>query len=224
MIAPPRPPSRDELEALIKEARARQLRRRLLGAAAVALAAALGLSMYALTIGGTGRTATASGERPGAAAAPCSVARGWRLKLSGLWSEPTGQHTAPLALTRTGASSCMLAGYPTISLLDAQGRKLGFRYSHRGDQVVAAHRPRVVHVGGYGSAYFLLNKYRCDIRSLTAARWLRVALTGVRGSLLLRLPHYPIIDYCPADPPSRTIAVSPIVGRVTQAVAGRSSR
>ena len=42
MIAPPRPPSHDELEALIKEARARQLRRRLLGAAGVAIAAALG--------------------------------------------------------------------------------------------------------------------------------------------------------------------------------------
>jgi hypothetical protein len=53
MIAPPKPPSRDELEALIKEARARHLRRRLLGAAGVAVAAAIGLSVYALTIGGS---------------------------------------------------------------------------------------------------------------------------------------------------------------------------
>ena len=49
MIAPPRPPSRGELEALIKEAQARRLRRRLLGAAGVAIASALGLSVYALT-------------------------------------------------------------------------------------------------------------------------------------------------------------------------------
>jgi hypothetical protein len=53
MIAPPSPTSHDELEALIKEARARQLRRRLLGAAGVAIAAALGLSVYALVTGGS---------------------------------------------------------------------------------------------------------------------------------------------------------------------------
>ena len=51
MLAPPKPPH-DELELLIKEARERQLRRRLLGAAGVAVAAAIELSVYALTIGG----------------------------------------------------------------------------------------------------------------------------------------------------------------------------
>jgi len=51
MIAPPRPTSHDELEALIKEARARQLRRRLLGAVGVAIIAALGLSVFAVVTG-----------------------------------------------------------------------------------------------------------------------------------------------------------------------------
>src|SRR5690348_4211161 len=113
MIAPPRPPSHDELEALIKEARARQLRRRLLVAAGFAIAAALGLSIYASLGGSAGRTATAAGSRPAAAAAACGVAGGWRLERAGLWSEPTGQHTAPLAITRTGASACTLSGFPT---------------------------------------------------------------------------------------------------------------
>ena len=219
MIAPPRPPSHDELEALIKEARARQLRRRLLVAAGFAIAAALGLSIYASLGGSAGRTVTAAGSRPAAAAAACGVAGGWRLELDGLWSEPTGQHTAPLAITRTGASACTLSGYPTVSLLDARRHMLSFRYSHRGDLVVDARKPRPVHVGSHGSAYFLLNKYRCDVRSLSAARWLRVALPGVRGSLVLRLPHYPILDYCPAEPPSRTVAVSPIVGNLSRVAA-----
>jgi hypothetical protein len=219
MIAPPRPPAHDALEALIREARARQLRRRLLGAAGFAIAAALGLSIYASLGGSAGRTANASGGRPAVVAAPCGVAGGWRLKLDELWSEPTGQHTAPLAIRRTGASACTLSGYPTVSLLDARGQMLGFRYSHRGDLVVDARKPRPVRVGGHSAAYFLLNKYRCDIRSLSAARWLRVALPGVRGSLVLRLPHYPILDYCPAEPPSRTVAVSPIVGSLSRAAA-----
>jgi len=51
MIAPPKPPAHDELAALMKQARERQLRRRLLGAAGVAVAAAITLGIYALTIG-----------------------------------------------------------------------------------------------------------------------------------------------------------------------------
>lgn len=51
MIAP-RAPSHDELETLIKEARACQLRRRLLGAAGIAIASAIGLGAYAFVTGG----------------------------------------------------------------------------------------------------------------------------------------------------------------------------
>jgi hypothetical protein len=219
MITRPRPASHDELEALIKEARARQLRRRLLGAAGVAIAAAVGLSVYALVSGGAARSGTVSRGGPVAAAAPCGVASGWRLKLAGSWSEPTGQHTAPLAVTRTGASACTLSGYPTVALLDAQGNRIAFRFSHRGDMVVAARPPRTVRVSGHGSAFFLLNKYRCDARDTALARWLRVTLPGIRGRLLLRLPHYPMLDYCPVTGPSTTVAVSPIVAKLSQAAA-----
>jgi uncharacterized protein DUF4232 len=196
------------------------LRRRLLVAAGFAIAAALGLSIYASLGGSAGRTVTAAGSRPAAAAAACGVAGGWRLELDGLWSEPTGQHTAPLVITRNGSSACTLSGYPAIALLDAKGHALGFRYTHSGDQVIAPQRPRLVHVAAHGSAYFLVNKYRCDIRALSAARFLRATLPGVRGSLTLRLSsRSPVMDYCPAEPPSGTVAVSPIVGRLLQAVA-----
>lgn len=219
MIAPPRSPSHDELEALIKEARARQLRRRLLGAAAVAVAAALGLGIQALVAGGASKAGATSGRHPRPAGHSCGIAGGWRLRLNGLWSEPTGQHTAPLAITRTGTSACALNGYPTVSLLDAHSHRLPFRYSHRGDLVVAAHHPRTVHVAGHGSAFFLLDKYRCDVRDTGIARWLRVTLPGVRGRLVLHLPHYPILDYCPVRGPSTTIAVSPIVADLAQVTA-----
>src|SRR5437763_177586 len=64
MIAPPRSPSPVEIEALIKEARERQLRRRLVAAAGIAVAAALGLGVYAVAIGGTEQTDRGSGGRP----------------------------------------------------------------------------------------------------------------------------------------------------------------
>jgi hypothetical protein len=65
MIAPPRPPAHDELEALMKEARQRQLRRRLLGAAGVTVAAAIALGIYALTLGNSNRSTEAAPIGPG---------------------------------------------------------------------------------------------------------------------------------------------------------------
>ena len=218
MIAPPRPPSHDELEALIKEARERQLRRRLLGAAGIAIAAAIGLSVFGLTAGTGNRPATGGNLRP-RVGLPCGAAGGWRLALHGPWPAPPGEHTAPLRITRVGMRPCALDGYPTVLLLNARGRRLDFRYSHRGDMVVAARSPHIVHVRGGGSAYFLLNKFRCDLRAVSLARWLRVKLPGVRPWLVLRLPRYPMIEYCPADPASRTIAVSPIASRLVQVTA-----
>ena len=225
MIAPPRPPSHDELEALIKEARARQMQRRLIGAAGVAIAAALGLGIYAAVTGGHRRPATAPSRGPKAVAARCSAAAGWRLRLDGVWSEPTEQNTAPLAVTRVGGQSCTLRGYPQIVLLGAGGHKLGFRYSHRGDLVVAARSPRVVHVTGGASAFFLLNKNSCVSREGKVARWLQVALPGVRGRLALRLPRYPLLGFCPthfphgAIDPGMVVDVSPLVANLAQVTA-----
>ena len=225
MIAPPRPPSRDELEALIKEARERQLRRRLLSAAAVATAAAIGLGIYAATTGGSKHAGTASRGGPPAAVAPCSAATGWRLRLDGLWSEPTEQNTAPLEVIRIGRQSCTLHGYPRIVLLGAGGHKLDFRYNHHGDVVVARRSPRAVPVVSGSSAFFLLNKNSCISRERNVARRLRVWLPGVRGRLVLRLPHYHLLGYCPMKfphgtiDPGKVITVSPIVSSFARAAA-----
>jgi hypothetical protein len=51
--APPRPPAQDDPDALIPEARERQLRRRRLAAATIAVATAIGLGIYALVSGGS---------------------------------------------------------------------------------------------------------------------------------------------------------------------------
>jgi hypothetical protein len=103
-----------------------------------------------------------------------------------------------------------------VVLLDGQGRRLAFSYSNHGDQVVTSHSPHVVHVDEHGSAFFLFNKYRCDIRAQSAARWVRVKLPGVSGWLVMQLRNQNI-DFCPAEPPSQTVAVSPLVGKLIDA-------
>src|SRR5258706_5861248 len=86
MIAPPKPPSRDDVEALIKEARARQLRRRRLGAAGVAIVAGVGLAVYALTTGGGAQSGLTNGS-PRCAAPLC---RNSRLSVAATWNGAVG--------------------------------------------------------------------------------------------------------------------------------------
>lgn len=67
VVAPPEPPRRDELEALIREARARQRRRLMLLTGAVAAVAAVGLSLWAAIPGRSGGDHATNGGRAGAA-------------------------------------------------------------------------------------------------------------------------------------------------------------
>jgi hypothetical protein len=71
MLAPPKPPSHDELEALIKEARARQIRRRAAGVGALALAAAVAIVSYSLA--GGNRLQNGGRLRPNVSRASSSV-------------------------------------------------------------------------------------------------------------------------------------------------------
>jgi Protein of unknown function (DUF4232) len=114
MIAPPRPTSHDELEALIKEARARQLRRRLLGAAGVAAAAAFTLGVYALTSGGGNRHPTNSSS-PSAGAPLC---RASQLTAALGFQGATQTMLGGVTLTnRSGAACSLPAGPPTFRIL-----------------------------------------------------------------------------------------------------------
>jgi hypothetical protein len=104
MIAPPRPPAHDELEALIKEARERQLRRRLLGAAGLAIAAALGLSVYAFATGaGHARTPTSS---EGPAGVP--LCRSSQLSASSNWNGAAGTLINFFTIANRSGSACSL--------------------------------------------------------------------------------------------------------------------
>jgi hypothetical protein len=117
MIAPPRPPFHDELEALIKEARERQLQRRRLGAAGIAIAAAIGLGAYALTYGRTQYSATSN--PPGAAVPACRSSQ--LSAFSGL-NGATGSILGPVTITRAGRATCSLPDRrPVVRITTAGG-------------------------------------------------------------------------------------------------------
>jgi Protein of unknown function (DUF4232) len=120
MIAPPRPPSHDELEALIKEARERQLRRRLLGAATLAIVGAIGLAVYAVTIGSGRQDGITSGS-PGGKTPLCKTAQ---LSATAIWDGAAGNLFNFFTIANRGGGACLLpTGRPTV-LLTRRGSPL----------------------------------------------------------------------------------------------------
>ena len=125
MIAPPKPPAQDELELLIKEARERQLRRRLLGAAAVAMAAALGLGAYAIAIGGNvgseGRSPVQGGR------ASVAFCRSSQLAMSIGGQGATEMVLGGALITNTGRQACALPTRRPVVRITWQGKPMHVR-------------------------------------------------------------------------------------------------
>jgi hypothetical protein len=127
-------------------------------------------------------------------------------------SPATGQNPLSIVLTNRSARPCVIYGYPAIAFVDAHGKRLPFRVSNSGDQMVTSRPPVAVRVLPRRSAFFVLNKYRCDRGNLKVAKKLRVALPGVHTSarLPLAIPTYPVIAYCGRNDPGSVVTVSPI--------------
>jgi Domain of unknown function (DUF4232) len=121
-------------------------------------------------------------------------------------SPATGQSPTAVRITNDGRP-CTLRGYPRVVLLDGLRQEVPFRYSHRGDQHVTAKRPTTVRLGHGGTAWLLLNKYRCDLGDVTQGTTLLLGLPHATGGPKLRLrSNWP---YCGAGDPGSIIAVSP---------------
>jgi hypothetical protein len=174
----------------------------------------------ALAVALTAVAAVVAGRDTPADTGPTCAGPPWRLSIGPPWSEATGQNTMTFVLRNSGSTSCALRGYPVVVLLDGDRHVLPFTYSHRGDQMITNRRPRRVLVASGRAAFFALNKYRCDARTLAVGRFVRVALPHSQTRLELRLPRSnPTFRFCGRGAPSGIIAVSPIVARLSAAAA-----
>jgi hypothetical protein len=117
MIAPPKPPAPGDPEALIKEARERLLRRRLLGATAVAIVAALGLGAYALTGGSNRLGKSAATRRP----ASLPICRSDQLSGSAGFQGATQTMLGAVTLINTSATACSLPQQHPLVSISASG-------------------------------------------------------------------------------------------------------
>jgi hypothetical protein len=158
-VAPPKPPARDEPDALIPEARAHQWRRRLVGAAFVALAAGVALSIYAVVSGGVPQGTHAGATKPDAVGS-FRRCRSDALRLTGprFNGAYTGHEVENFTLTNVSSRACVLRGWPTVSVVLADRvvseTPKGARIRNGAQRTGHLLPVRAVHLSRQGSASF----------------------------------------------------------------------
>jgi len=167
--------------------------------------------LVAVTVGPALATWVASANSQSLRSPPVTcMASQLRVQPGSRVSEKTEQHTMLIVLTNSSDRSCLLVGYPTITLFDRRERAMPFSYGYQGDQMITAAQPTRVRLDTERSAFFALNKNACVSFTSRVARSVRVVLPESQGSRTLRLSRYPILDYCRAPDPGHGITVSPI--------------
>ena len=168
------------------------------------LAALVGTLILSVSVSGS---PTAAGSE---AATACRMSA-FRLRLGPWISEATGQHTLALRLVSQSASSCVLKGYPSVTLSDRAG-PVPFLIRHGGDQMITSRPPTRVLVRPGRGAFVLMNHYRCDRGDLRATTVVKIGLRGHtrREIATLRLTDpYRMPNYCGPGDPGSVLTVSP---------------
>ncbi len=156
-------------------------------------------------------------------APPCRVAQ-LRAGLGPLVSEATGQHTLAVRLVDAGPA-CALDGYPLVWVEDARGT-IPFLLRHGGDQMVNARPPRRFVVRAGGTAWLVLDHYRCDRGGVRGGRSVRIAPPGgsrAASLVVAARPGRADLDWCGAGDPGSVLTVSPFVPTLAAALGGSAA-
>jgi Protein of unknown function (DUF4232) len=134
-------------------------------------------------------------------------------------SPMTGEHAVLYALVNRESAACTVRGYPQVTLYDARGRVLPFRYAAGGGAYVTARTPVTVVLAHGAMAYVLGAKYRCDLGTAQNAATIRLALPAAGGQVFstrqpVKASGPPGLSYCRGGPrdPGQLVTISPIEG------------
>ena len=126
-------------------------------------------------------------------------------------SEATQQESRDLRLKNASSNSCHLVGYPTLSLISTDGRRLRVRYVHTGDQMVTNARPHIVDIAPAHHAWVRINQTVCAGRPQgSPASTVRLAPPGSTTFLAAATGRDPLLDYCGPHDAGSTMHVSPV--------------
>jgi hypothetical protein len=135
-----------------------------------------------------------------------------RISLGPRVSEATQQETYEFALRNDGASACKLRGFPSVVLLDAQGKSLPFVYRHKGDQMLTAGAASTVVIAPGGTAYAAINKNACTAHASDYATTIELTLPSTATARIVRIAHSGQygLDWCGRVDPGGRVTVAPI--------------
>jgi hypothetical protein len=119
-----------------------------------------------------------------------------------------------------GTEACYLFGYPGIGVYDASNRLLPLDYHWGGDQEVTDAAPTRVGLAPGGTAYVLVNKYRCDLGIGDAGITLQLIPPDDTKSLVLNIQNLMSEDYCVPGADGSTLSISPIEPTVQATLSG----
>jgi Protein of unknown function (DUF4232) len=182
------------------------------------LLAVLAMAIASALIAGCGGSAPAATVSSASKASPSASAQGGpacrstqlQLSAGARVSEATQQHTLLLVFRNISATACVMRGYPAIALADDAGHRLDFSSGRHGDQMLTSTPPGPVALPPGGFAYSAVNKNACVGFASRSAAIADVTPPGRREPLVLKLAHYPILDYCGASDPGHTIDIAPV--------------
>lgn len=144
IASPPRPPTLEGSEALVREARARQRRRHLTRAAAVTVVAGIALISYAFAdkTPPHPRAVAPAGARPASLSSCHARQLGISLVHTGA---VMGEEGGLLRFTNLSQTSCSLAGWPTVVAVEASGKTVPSQHAVGGTMLFgwnwSQHRP-----------------------------------------------------------------------------------
>ena len=163
------------------------------------------------------RVSSPESARPSALAhrLPCQLVS-LRVGIGPYLGGMSGEHSLTYTLTNASKTTCMVGGYPTITLSDRHGVPLKLDYVHGRGPYVTHAPPQTVTLAPGAIGYFLVAQYRCDVTTAAAAAAMRIQLPGQSGVLTAptaRVGSSSEFNYCVgnrAPDPGDTINVSPI--------------
>lgn len=163
-------------------------------------------------------TTTVNPPDPAAVVCAASV---WQVTLeSGSVSEYTGGRTSVLTMANTSTTTCVLDGYPAVTIRGSDGRALPFTIGHDGSQIASPAPPRRIEVRAGNAAYAVLDKFRCDLPGGRDPASVTVTLPGRPESIPVAItgsgwPGY--LTYCGDGDPGSLLAVTAIVANLNDA-------
>jgi hypothetical protein len=200
-------------EALIKEARRRQQRRRLSIMACVLVLAVVSAVLVSHLTSPAKKTTTRTVTKPTTAVPTCHASQ--LLAANGPpLGGATDERSFTLTVTNRGHRPCALDGYPRVLLFSAAGTVLDLRQMSHSQYVTAA-SPRRVLLGIDASAYVLVAKSGCVIGDLQRASQARLMLSGTGADIAFTIPivrSVGALALCKGGPsdPGNSIAVSSV--------------